>query len=176
VSEAAVRTYAAERRLDTATLTRWLRHAPADRDALLQLAQGLRLGANHLRDVLDQLDDLTARDGVPLHELLARPPLADVVAAGHGRNEAIHALKGALRRLRYPQLSAVEGRLLTLVKQLRLPAAIRVAFPENLEGDHLSLSIEARSAAELRQRLAQAAAACERAEVEEMFRLLGGEW
>ncbi len=176
MSEAAVRAYAEAKRFGAATVERWLGHAETDRAALLALAERLRLGENQFRDLLDQLEDIAARQQSSPAAVLASAPVHAVLERGLGRNEAINALKVALRRLRYPQLSAVEASLAALAKQLRLPAGAGLEFPENLEGSQVTITLRAGSPAELRARAASLVAAVARDEVDEMFRLLEGRW
>jgi hypothetical protein len=98
------------------------------------------------------------------------------LARGLGRNEAVRALKQSLRRLRYAQLAAMEERLAAITKALRLPAGVEVHFPENLEGEEVSVRLRAKSAAQLRAQVETLSSAMRRAEVEEIFRLLEGDW
>ena len=49
-------------------------------------------------------------------------------------------------------------------------------LPEGLEGEEVVLSVRATSAAELRRRVAAAAAAVTGTAVDEIYRVLGGEW
>ena len=176
MSESEIRRYAAARHFSAATLSRWLAEAVADRDALLELAQRLRLGENQFRDLYDDAADLAARDGVALAAVLDGAVGRAVPARPLGRNEALRALRQALRRLRYPQLTAVEGRLAVLARGLRLPAGLRVEFPAHLEGEEVTVVLRARSAAELRSQAAALAAAVQDAALDEMFALLAGEW
>lgn len=174
MAEDAVWAYAAARRFGPITTQRWLRHTQPDRDALLRLTERLRLGENQFRDVLDALEDIAARRNTTLAALVVMSPLATVLDGGRGRNQTLRALRDALRRLRYPQLTTTETALASLAKRLRLPAGVRLEFPENLEGDQVSITICATSAAELRDRAAAVAAIAGRPEIEEMFRLLEG--
>lgn len=176
MSESQVRAYAAAKRFGGALLERWLAQPPVDRDALLALAEQLRLGENQLRDVLDDLTAIGARRTCGPSAVLGIDAVRAVLARPLGRNEAIRALKQALRRLRYPQLSAVEADLAQRVKALRLPAGVRVELPENLEGEHLAVTLRASSAAELRGQAAAVAAALRADTLDEMFALLGGHW
>jgi hypothetical protein len=176
MSESAVRAYAAEKRFAYATLERWLAYADGDRDALLDLAIRLRLGENQLRDLLDDIAAITARQGGGAAALLHDEALRAVLEQPLGRNEAIKALKQALRRLRYPQLNAAEQRLARLGKTLRLPAGVRLELPENLEGEHIALTLRASSAAELRAQAGALAAALRGEALDEMFAVLEGRW
>lgn len=176
MSESAVRTFAAERRFAAATLQRWLEQTPADSEALLGLAVRLRLGENQFRDLLDDLTAIAARQGVGLAAIVNDAALQAVLARARGRNEAIKAFKAALRRLRYPQLSGAEQRLAGLGKQLRLPAGVRVELPENLDGEHVVLTLRAGSAAELRAQAGAVALALQGAALDELFAVLEGRW
>jgi hypothetical protein len=176
MSESEVQAYATARHFGPATLTRWLAEAPADRDALLALAQRLRVGENQFRDLYDAVADLAARDGTGLASVIEGTALRAVLARPLGRNEALRALRQALRRLRYPQLTRVEDRLAGLVRGLRLPAGVRVEFPADLEGEDVAVTLRARSGKELRAQALALAAAAQDAAVDEMFALLAGEW
>jgi hypothetical protein len=176
MSDAAVHAYATQRQFSAATLSRWLAEPAADRDALLALATRLRLGENQFRDVYDAAADVAARDGSSIAAVLEAAPVHAAWAGSAGRNEAIRALKLALRRLRYPQLSAAEHRLAALAKQLALPAGVRIEFPPDLEGEEVTVTVRARSAAELRARSEALAAASRAAAVDDMFALLEGAW
>lgn len=174
--DAAIRAYARAKHFSPATLERWLGCTPSDRQALLSIAEALRLGENQFRDVFDQAQQIAARRQSDVAEVLSMTPIHDVLARGLGRNEAIRALKQSLRRLRYPQLAATEARLASVTKSLGLPPGVEVRFPENLEGEEISLHLRAKSAAQLRERVASLTSAMERAEVDEIFRVLGGDW
>lgn len=175
MSEDGVSAYAQGKRFSRATVERWLTRPACDQDALLDLAVRLRLGENHFRDILDLLEDIAARRGTALSEVLALP-IASALSRGMGRNDAIKALKNVLRRLRYPKLSEIEERLGALGRSLCLPPGAAISFPQNLEGEHVSVTLRAESPAELRAQAAALVSAVDRVEIDEIFRLLEGEW
>jgi hypothetical protein len=172
----AVRAYAGAKRFAAVTVERWQRWEEADQNALLTIVERLRLGENHVRDLLDALEAIVARRSCTFADVLAEQSVTAVLAAGHARNETVHALKLALRRLRFPQLTATEERLRATVKQMGLPTGATITLPEGLEGEEVLLSVRATSAAELRRRVAAVAAAVDGAAVDEIYRVLGGEW
>lgn len=176
MSEAAVRAYAADKRFAPAIVSRWLEQSADDRDALLELARNHRLGENQFRDVLDDLLAIGARLGCNVADVLQQGSVQAVLQRPLGRNEAIKALKQALRRLRYPQLSAAEQRLAELARSLRLPSGVRIEPPENLEGEHLAVTVRARSAAELRAQVRALEVAVQQDAVDEMYAVLEGDW
>jgi hypothetical protein len=176
MSESAVRAFAEARRFAAATRERWLALAPADRDALLEIAERLRLGENQFRDLLDDLTAIAARHGVALGAVARGQEMAAVLARPLGRNEAIKAVKQVLRGLRYPQLERAAERLAALGKQLQLPAGVCIELPEQLEGEHLAVTLRARSAAELRAQARAVTQALQGDALDEMFAVLEGRW
>lgn len=150
--ETALRAFTDERRYGAATVERWLGLDSTDAQALLDLARELRLGEHQLCDLWEWAEEIAHRDGTSLVQVLEREPVA---AARHARNvgrtDKLKLLKAALRRLRFPQLSATEDRLAALVRQLDLPRNVRVSFPEFLEGDDVRIEIVADSAASLQK-------------------------
>jgi hypothetical protein len=172
-SAAAFRALAESRRYSSVTIDRWLRLAADDGAALLTLAQELRLGENQLRDVWDWAEEIAARDGVSLADVLAMDGVVAARRRAIGRNDKLKQIKGALRRLRFPQLSAVEDRLQAHIRALGLPENIRVRLPEFLEGDALQIEVVATSADGLRQAAAHLLAAAQASACEAIFQLLG---
>lgn len=176
MSESAVRAYASSKHFSPVALERWLACHTEDRDAFLGVAERLRLGENQVRDLLEQLEDIASRRGSNLAQILASPPVRDVLERRLARNESIHALRQALRRLRYPQLASVEAQLRQLINELELPVGVKVEFPQDLEGEHLTVTLKAASAAELRARVASLVGAIGLEQVDRVYALLEGKW
>jgi hypothetical protein len=174
--EEAINKYAAAMHFSTSMVARWRACAPRDQAALLVVAEALRLGENQFRDIFDQAEEISARRQCSIGEVLDAQPIRDALARGLGRNESVRAFKQSLRRLRYPQLAAIEERLALTTKALQLPRGVEVRFPENLEGEEVSVHLKAKSATQLREQVGKLTAAMERPEVDEMFRLLEGDW
>ncbi len=174
--EEAVRAYAAAKRFAAPTLARWLAQPPTAAAALLEVAERLRLNENQFRDLLDDVVDIAVRRGGEVAQVLDDPAVQGVWARHLGRNEAIKALRAVMRRLRYPQLSRAEQQLATLIKALRLPLGAQLGLPAMLEGDHVTLTVRAASAAELRRRTAAAATALRDPQLEALFDVLEGRW
>jgi hypothetical protein len=167
-----IRAYAGARAYGAATTERWLRLAPRDGDALLQLALQLRLGENQLRALWDWAEEIAGRDRLTLREVLVVQPVAAARARALGRNDKLTAVKAALRRLRFPQLAAVEDRLGVLIRSMQLPRHVRVALPAHLEGDQVRIDIEVTSAEGWRTAAAALLAAADSPACSELFALL----
>ena len=145
--------YAHEKRLSPQTLARWKAWNEEDQIALLTVAQELQLGENHLRDFLDWFEEITARDGGAVRELLTRAEIHQLLQSTVSRNDKLKAVKEALRRIRYPRLSRLEEDLRVAVKALDLGNRIQVSFPPTLEGEEITVELKARNPQELTDNL-----------------------
>jgi len=172
--DATFRTFAAERRYSPATIERWARLAATDASALLGLVEELRPSENQLRDLWTWMEEIAARDRRTLADVLAAAPIMAARRAASGRNDRLRLLKGALRRERFPQLSAAEDQLATLIRALELPRHVRLITPEYLEGDTLRIEITANSAATLRAAAAALLAAAATPACAQLFAVLAG--
>jgi hypothetical protein len=169
----AVRAYCAARRFSDPTLERWLRLAASDAAALVDLARELRLGENQLRDLWDWADDIAARDGVTLAQVVTAGAV-QAARRGHvGRNDKLKLIKAALRRLRFPELSTLEERLADLIRQLALPPTVRVTLPDFLEGSDVHVEIIANSAGALLAAVGRLQEAAQSPACAAIFSLLG---
>jgi hypothetical protein len=160
----AIRNFAAERHYAAKTVDRWLHLAPADRKALLDLARELRLGEHQLGDLWEWAEEIALRDGTSIAAVLDDALLRTAGRQQLGRNDRLKLVKEALRRLRFPELSATQERLASLVRALNLPANVRVVLPAHLEGDAIRVEIAASSPGALQvaaERLHAAAASPE---------------
>lgn len=175
MGESAIRDYASSRGFHRQTVERWLGWAEADRDCLTDLAVELKISENHLRDLMDWLEEIALRDGSRIQEILAGAPIAALRTDPRlGRADKLKRIKEQLRRWRFPRLAAIEDGLAERIKALRLPAGIRVGVPPGLEGGRLKFEVEAGTANEMRDltgRLRDAAATETMAEI---FALLAG--
>ena len=176
MGERTIRDYAESRNFHPQTVERWLGWGEADRESLKELAVGLKLSENHLRDVMDWLEEISLRDGAKIHEILARPVIDALYTDPRlGRSDKLKRIKEQIRRWRFPRLASIEDDLTARIKDLKLPVAIRLLVPPGLEGGELKVEFGAASAAQMRElsgRLRDAAATDAMAQI---FTLLEGQ-
>jgi hypothetical protein len=141
--------YARQKHLSVQTLARWQAWAEEDQAELLTLAEELQLGENHLRDFIDWLEEIVLRDGGTIRGLLSRPEIHRPLDIRLSRNDKLKAVKDALRKIRYPQLSRLEDDLRAAIKALDLGSRVRVSFPPAFEGDEVTIEIKAHNVKEL---------------------------
>jgi len=164
--------YAQHKHLSAQTLARWQGWTAEDQAELLTLAEELQLGENHLRDFVDWLEEIVLRDGGTLGAVLSRPEVHRSLNTKLSRNDKLKAVKDALRRLRYPQLSQLEDDLRAAIKALDLGGRVRVSFPPAFEGDEVTVAITAHNVKELDDSVARLRLRLADGTLQRMFDLL----
>jgi hypothetical protein len=144
-----VRALAAERRLPSTHLARWLAMDPPSRAAMLDLARTLRLRTGQLVTTLDTLDEISVREHVTIASILDRSEIRRIANGPGSTPSRASALLEALRTARYPLLKKMQEQLRSEVSALKLPRAISIDLPQELGSDELTVSLRVRNAAEL---------------------------
>ncbi|MFQ5852122.1 MAG: hypothetical protein ACE5JU_16245 [Candidatus Binatia bacterium] len=172
----AILEYGRDKGFHKQTLERWLNLTDTDRQALLDLAKGLRMGENHFRDFLDWLEEISLRDGVSLCKILRGGSIGPICSDSRlGRNDKLRRIKEELRRLRFPRLVQVEGEIQKRIREMKLGPQIQITVPPGLEGGTLAVQLRATSYEELKRLSGKLRQLLERSEMEEIFDLLSGE-
>ena len=164
--------FCVEHRLQPAVAQRWRALDRADAAAVLDLAEALRLGENHLRDFLEWADEIAVRDATSIAAVLGGEAVRAARERDLGRNEAIKAVREALRRVRFPRLSALEDDLARRVRALALPPGVRVLLPPNLLDTEVRVELRGADLASFRAAVERLHAAVQRTEFAEIFALL----
>ena len=151
VDELAV--YAQEKRLTPQTMARWQQWTEDNQAMLLAVAKELQLNENQLRDFLDWIEEIMARDGKTVRDVLTHADVQRPLEAKLSRNDKLKVVKERLRKIRYPRLSQLEDDLRVTIKALDLGNRVRISFPPALEGDEITFAIKARNVKELGESL-----------------------
>lgn len=176
MSESEIRAYAREKGFHPQTVQRWLTWADEDKTALSSLVDLLKPSENHLRDMMDWLEEIALRDRVGISEILFSKTIEDLKTdPRRGRADRLKQIKEQIRRLRYPRLAATEEEIRKRIQSLKLHPEIRLSVPAGLEGGRLQVEFSATSIdqiCELAEKLGNAATA---PEAREIFVLLAGQ-
>ena len=176
MSEIEIRQYAKGKGFHPQTLERWLRWDQFARDTLFRLAVGLKLGENHLRDLMDWLEEIALRDRSTIGEILVSKPITDIESDPRlGRADRLKRVKEELRRLRFPRLAQLEGSIRARIQELKLHPEIRLTVPLGLEGGRLRVELSASTLEDLKRQTGKLAEAADTNTVREIFALLAGE-
>jgi hypothetical protein len=175
MSETAIRDYAKARGFHVQALERWLSWQPSDRAALAELVFALKIGENHLRDVMDWLEEIALRDQVNIHQILGRQIVGDITTDPRlGRADKLKRVKEQVRRWRFPRLAETEDGIRGKIQALKLHPGVSLAVPPGLEGGRLQVEFSAASYEELKQLTAKLSDALEKTVTAEIFALLSG--
>jgi hypothetical protein len=175
MSETEIRDYITARGFHPRTLERWLSWERADQDALAEIAQNLKVGENHLRDLMDWLEEIALRDRSRIHDILGSKAIADIETDPRlGRADKLKRIKEQVRRLRFPRLAETEDAIRNKIQALKLASGIRLSVPSGLEEGRLQVEFKATSHDELKRMIAQLTDAAEKDSVREIFELLAG--
>ena len=140
------------------------------------LAASLKIGENHLRDLMDWLEEIALRDQSSINEILASKAISNIASHPRlGRADKLKRIKEELRRLRFPRLTYIEDSIRTRIQELRLGGKIELSVPTGLEGGCLHVEFNASSQEELKRITGKLAEAAEKDSVREIFALLGGQ-
>ncbi len=167
--------YGSARGFHGKTLDRWLQLSDADQEPLLELAEALKLGENHFRDLLDWLEEIALRDSSSPSQILKEETLSRVLSDPRlGRSDKVKCLKEEVRRLRFPRLSRIEREIEKKIRDLKLKPQIQMSVPPGLEGGALTVQMRATSYDELKRLVGEVEQTLAGDEVKEIFALLSG--
>ena len=147
-----------------------------DREGLFRVAYALKVSENHLRDLLDWLEEISLRDQVGISDILSRDDIVNVQTDPRlGRADKLKRIKEEIRRLRFPRLAETEDVLRARIRELKLHPEIRLSVPAGLEGGQLRVEFSVSSPDGLKQLAARLVEAADKEIVKEIFALLSGE-
>jgi hypothetical protein len=173
--ESEFRSFAELKGFHPQTLTRWLNWREADRGALAKLTLSLKIGENHLRDLMDWSEEISLRDGVAIFSILEGKVIDDIATDPRlGRADKLRRIKEQIRRLRFPRLAKTEDEIGEQIHALKLHPDIRLSVPVGLEGGRLQVEFRVTTATELKRLADKLSAAARTSAAGEIFRLLGG--
>jgi ParB family chromosome partitioning protein len=136
--------------LDTAV---WIgQHALVERQALLPLFTGLKVGSNRAREFAGYIDDMCRRDACNAATLLQRLGIPEILAkTQHSGPQQLEQVRRVLHAARYPRFSAHAQRFQETVRRLRLPPQVSLTPPPYFEGQQYQVRFSFHTPQELQQ-------------------------
>ena len=135
-------------------------HAMSDVAAakeLVTLFQELQLSLNRQREVLEWIQGIAGREGIPPQAVLTAAPVADWRHDPQmDRGQKTQLVRHYLKKRRYPQITAFEEHYQRTIKELKLAQGMQLVAPQHFEGQKYTLQLEFKNADEL-QRLCREA-------------------
>lgn len=147
-----IQAYLAEHDVPMAELEAFNRLSAEDRGAVFALIRSLKLGVNKIKDLLMLLDDIALRDQHPIHEILADERLQTVLRQEQTPTpQKADLVRRYLWEQRYPEFTSLEQTYQQTLKQLSLPAGVRLNTDRFFEDDRMTMDFRFRTSDELRQ-------------------------
>jgi hypothetical protein len=175
MTEHTIQEYSQKKGFHPQLLQRWLDWNPQDGAALLDLALSLKAGENHLRDLMDWVEEIAVRDGIGICEILANKTITDIRTDPRlGRADRLKRIKDQVRRMRLPRLSQIEDSIRSQIRQLKLPPSVTLSVPAGLEGGNLRIEFAVGNPAEFKSVIQKLSAVAESETLAEIYLLLNG--
>jgi len=176
MSEQKIHEYARAKGFHQQTVNRWLRWDEPDRNALIAIAMDLNIGENHLRDLMDWLEEISLRDGIAIRTILENGTIGEALSHPRlGRADKIKRIKDQMRRLRFPRLSQTEDAITALIRDLKVQSQIKLFVPPGLEGGAVRVEFTAGSQEEFKDLARKLAEVASEDSMRDIFSLLRGE-
>jgi len=141
-----------------------------DRMATLSLLSALKLGENHLREVLTLLEETAQRDRRTVREIIA---LREIQATLSHQNltpsQRTEKVKKALLTLRYPRLSQLQETFETKRKGLNLPSGLSLQHPAFFEAKGVKIGLQCETLEEYQSLVSSLSLLQEKEEFQEML-------
>jgi len=133
------------------------------------------MGENHLRDIMDWLEEIALRDRSRVCDVLGSKAITDIKTDPRlGRADKVKRIKEHLRRSRFPRLAETEDAIRAKIQALNLHPEIRLSVPPSLEEGRLRVEFSATNHEELKRLIAKLTEAKENSIIPEIFDLLSG--
>jgi hypothetical protein len=134
-----------------------------------------KISENHLRDLMDWLEEIALRDHCGIDVILADKAIKSIETDPRlGRADKLKRVKEELRRRRFPRLAQTEDRLRARIAELKLQPEIALSASPGLEGGSLRVEFSASSQQELQRLAVKLADAAGKDATKEAFALLAG--
>ena len=125
-----------------------------DASEVFDLFREIRAGLNIQREILDNANESSLREGVRLAEILRSDALMSIrTTSDLDRSSKTARIRKWLKERRYPALSAAEARFEMHVQALDLPRDVQLGPPAGFEGPDYTLALKFSSRAQLRDQI-----------------------
>jgi len=129
----------------------------SENDALSfsQLFEQLSAGINIQRELLTRCDEIAKRDKQSVTDILESEPVKSILDRyADDRRQRIHYIREHLKTRRYPNYTAMEQKVKSNIKDLKLNQQTRLEHPQYFESDTWHLQINFKNIRELKHSLA----------------------
>jgi ParB-like chromosome segregation protein Spo0J len=140
--EQGLREYLAKKNLSLSTSVLFIQLNKGDQRTILPLLEALRPGENRIKEIISFLREISLRDGMPIPSLLARGDIEKLINDQETpRPQRIEQLRRVLKKMRFPRLTAMEGKFVDYKQSLSLPPQISFHPPPFFESEEFRMEL-----------------------------------
>jgi ParB family chromosome partitioning protein len=126
--------------------------SPGNAEAVATLFNILPMGLNKQREILLHLYEISARDDIPVRQLLEDERIQFILNRGDmDGNQKTRNLRLYLKKRRYPRLVEIEKQFHDKILALKLGEDIQIMPPTNFEGNTCNMTIRFACIADLKK-------------------------
>jgi len=126
----------------------------AKRSEILRFLKNFYLGSNKMKEVVENLIEISEREHLPLSRLLGRKEIRSIVMNRQkGEKSKGEDLRRVLRRWRYPVTTEKENRIRAITERIRRGLPLRVVLAQNWEKREISIILTVSASGEWRRLL-----------------------
>ncbi len=134
-------------------------------EALSRLFNALMPSLSHQKQILTLVREISSITGLSIPSLLQESFVVNILCRSElSRSQRIDALLDALRRARYPKITAFEDQFCRLVGSLELGGGIQILPPKDFEGNRFSILLRFQTLPEIEAHLKRLEGAVKRPE------------
>jgi len=150
--ERGLREYLARENLSLSTSILFSSLDQEGQEAILPLLEALRPGENRVKEIITFLREISLRDGVSVSFLLASEEIGKIFDDQETpRPQRIEQLRRIFKEMRFPQLTAMEGKFTDYKRSLSLPPQISFHPPPFFEGEEFRMELRFKDFATFRK-------------------------
>jgi ParB family chromosome partitioning protein len=143
---------------------------PEDRMALLSLISPLKLGENHLREMLTLLEEISRRDRCSVREIVGRPEIEAILSQRElTPSQRAERVRRVLMDFRFPAMRQWEEKFEKKRKELNLPSNVSLHHFPFFEGTGLRVEFQFKTVEEYRNILQSLSTLAHKKGFEEML-------
>ena len=165
-----VKRYILREKVSRSNLRRLAALSVEDRKAALPLLTSLKLGENHLREMLTLLGEISKRDHCRVMDVVGHSELQAVLSHPEFTStQKTERVKKVLLNLRYPRMNQLQEQFEKKKRDLTLPSNISLNHPPFFEGKGIRMGFQFQSIEEYQSILSSLVALTEKEEFKQMM-------
>jgi hypothetical protein len=143
-----LKTYIVQNDVALSNAIMFLNFNQKDQQDLYRLIAPLKLGTNRLRELLIMIDEICRRDDISVRSIIDEEIRSILSKPDMPTPQKSEAIRGRLKRKRFPKIVSLENEVQEKLKKLKLPPTVTLTTPPFLEGDRLKVHCEFKNADE----------------------------